>query len=109
VYVNQRSSPGCRRRRRRGGELDLRDDRREVVAERGLAEEALAGLALVPELGRVVRRDAAGPAGPAPGERRPSVVVARPTRCGNPFRVGATYMWPAGDNDRGAGCRSAPA
>ncbi|MGK5171242.1 DUF4326 domain-containing protein [Geodermatophilus sp. CPCC 205761] len=39
----------------------------------------------------------------ARGWRKPpgAVVVARPTRWGNPYRVGTTYMWPAGDEDRG--------
>jgi hypothetical protein len=34
--------------------------------------------------------------------RKPSgaVVVSRPTRWGNPFRVGATWMWLAGEQDR---------
>ena len=36
------------------------------------------------------------------GWRKPpgAVVVSRPTRWGNPFRVGATYMWLAGEEDR---------
>ncbi|MEX5717784.1 DUF4326 domain-containing protein [Geodermatophilus maliterrae] len=36
------------------------------------------------------------------GWRKPSgaVVVARPTRWGNPFRVGSAYMWLAGEEDR---------
>jgi hypothetical protein len=36
------------------------------------------------------------------GWRKPSgaVVVSRPTRWGNPFRVGATYLWLAGEQDR---------
>jgi hypothetical protein len=37
----------------------------------------------------------------ARGWRKPpgTVVVARPSRWGNPFRVGGTYMWPAGCDD----------
>ncbi len=36
------------------------------------------------------------------GWRKPpgAVVVSRATRWGNPFRVGATYMWLAGEEDR---------
>jgi uncharacterized protein DUF4326 len=36
----------------------------------------------------------------ARGWRKPpgTVVVARPSRWGNPFRVGKAYLWPAGDD-----------
>ncbi|SFT52996.1 protein of unknown function [Geodermatophilus amargosae] len=39
----------------------------------------------------------------ARGWRKPpgTVVVARPSRWGNPFRVGETYMWPAGEDGTG--------